>query len=108
MSNPTYQYLRAQQWILIRSENIDNPILLFVHGGTGTSQPALKYFDFLKAPSKTLYWFENSAHLPNTEERELFNKILYEKILSMINMNDSKHIEKADTVNQCVTESDIH
>lgn len=26
------------RWIMIRSENIDNPILLFVHGGPGTSQ----------------------------------------------------------------------
>ena len=41
------------QWIMIRSENIDNPILLFVHGGPGTSQltqmknntkPIEKYF----------------------------------------------------------------
>ena len=31
----------SEQWVLIRSENIDNPILLFVHGGPGTSQLTL-------------------------------------------------------------------
>jgi len=31
----------SQQWILIRSENINNPIILFVHGGPGTSQLTL-------------------------------------------------------------------
>lgn len=40
-----------------------------------------KYFETLKAPEKHLCWFENSSHLPNTEERDLFNKILVEKIL---------------------------
>jgi pimeloyl-ACP methyl ester carboxylesterase len=31
----------TQQWVLIRSENITNPIVLFVHGGPGTSQLTL-------------------------------------------------------------------
>jgi pimeloyl-ACP methyl ester carboxylesterase len=31
----------ADQWILERSENIDNPIVLFLHGGPGTSQLTL-------------------------------------------------------------------
>jgi pimeloyl-ACP methyl ester carboxylesterase len=43
----------TQQWILIRSENATNPVVLFVHGGPGTSwltlmrkntQPLEKYF----------------------------------------------------------------
>ncbi len=37
-----------------------------------------KYFQHLKAPRKQLVWFENSAHLPNTEEREKFNAFLLE------------------------------
>ena len=28
----------AEQWLLERSQNVENPILLFVHGGPGTSQ----------------------------------------------------------------------
>jgi pimeloyl-ACP methyl ester carboxylesterase len=31
----------TRQWVLIRSENITHPLLLFVHGGPGTSQLAL-------------------------------------------------------------------
>jgi hypothetical protein len=31
----------AQQWVLIRSENVANPVVLFVHGGPGTSQLTL-------------------------------------------------------------------
>ena len=31
----------TQQWILIRSENVANPVVLFVHGGPGTSQLTL-------------------------------------------------------------------
>ena len=43
----------TQQWILIRSESATNPVVLFVHGGPGTSwltlmrkntQPLEKYF----------------------------------------------------------------
>jgi len=31
----------TQQWILIRSENVANPVVLFVHGGPGTAQLTL-------------------------------------------------------------------
>jgi pimeloyl-ACP methyl ester carboxylesterase len=43
----------TRQWILIRSESVTNPVVLFVHGGPGTSwltlmrkntQPLEKYF----------------------------------------------------------------
>jgi pimeloyl-ACP methyl ester carboxylesterase len=45
------------------------------------SSIADKYFQFIKAPSKELIWFERSAHMPNSEERDLFNKIMAEKVL---------------------------
>ncbi|MCX6556632.1 MAG: alpha/beta hydrolase [Candidatus Aminicenantes bacterium] len=41
---------------------------------------AARYFAALKAPAKELIWFENSAHMVNSEERDLFNKILVEKV----------------------------
>ncbi len=43
-----------------------------------------RYFDALKAPRKELVWFEHSAHLPNTEEREKFNAFLVERVLPTI------------------------
>jgi pimeloyl-ACP methyl ester carboxylesterase len=35
-----------------------------------------KYFEALKAPRKQLVWFENSAHMPNTEEKDRFNEFM--------------------------------
>jgi pimeloyl-ACP methyl ester carboxylesterase len=41
---------------------------------------AARYYEALGAPSKQLIWFENSAHLPNAEERERFNQIMREDV----------------------------
>ena len=35
----------------------------------------------IKAPSKELIWFDQSAHLPNSEERDLFNQVMVAKVL---------------------------
>ena len=42
---------------------------------------AESYFDWIKAPSKELIWFDRSAHLPNSEERDLFNEVMVTKVL---------------------------
>ena len=42
---------------------------------------AARYLDALRAPRKELVWFEDSAHLPNTEERGTFNAFLVEQVL---------------------------
>ena len=42
---------------------------------------AEQYFKDLEAPSKTLIWFENSAHFPNIEEKDKFDEILINQIL---------------------------
>jgi pimeloyl-ACP methyl ester carboxylesterase len=47
-----------------------------------SAELAKKYFDSLKAPKKEFIWFEKSAHAPNGEEPDKFNKILIEKILT--------------------------
>jgi pimeloyl-ACP methyl ester carboxylesterase len=44
------------------------------------SEISAEYFEALSAPSKELFWFERSAHLPNTEERDLFNRILIDGV----------------------------
>jgi pimeloyl-ACP methyl ester carboxylesterase len=45
------------------------------------SDNAARYFDSLKAPSKELIWFEESAHLPNSEQRAEFNRIMIERVV---------------------------
>ncbi|MFH2107430.1 MAG: alpha/beta hydrolase [Chrysiogenia bacterium] len=45
------------------------------------SEISARYFAALKAPAKELIWFENAAHMVNSEERELFCSILVEKVL---------------------------
>ncbi len=44
-----------------------------------------RYFEALRAPRKELVWFEDSAHLPNTEEREKFNRFLIEAVRPALN-----------------------
>lgn len=56
-------------------------ILMGRHDYNWPAELAKKYFDALKTPKKEFIWFEKSAHAPNGEEPEKFNKILIEKIL---------------------------
>lgn len=39
-----------------------------------------RYFEALEAPRKQLLWFESSAHLPNTEEKDKFNRFMVETV----------------------------
>jgi pimeloyl-ACP methyl ester carboxylesterase len=65
---------------------LDVPVwfMLGRHDYEAPFKVAEEYFSALIAPSKTLCWFENSSHMPNTEERELFNEILIEKVLPVV------------------------
>ena len=42
---------------------------------------AERYFHAIRAPGKELLWFEQSAHLPNSEQRDLFTSRMVEKVL---------------------------
>jgi pimeloyl-ACP methyl ester carboxylesterase len=42
---------------------------------------AARYLEALRAPHKALVWFERSAHLPNAEEPDRFNRLLVEEVL---------------------------
>lgn len=44
------------------------------------SEIAERYFNAIKAPSKELIWFEKSAHMVNSEERDKFNRIFIDRI----------------------------
>jgi pimeloyl-ACP methyl ester carboxylesterase len=41
----------------------------------------VEYLKILKAPTKEIVWFENSAHHPNIDEPDKFQKVLIEKVL---------------------------
>ena len=43
-----------------------------------------RYFEALQAPRKQLVWFERSAHLPNIEEGEKFNRLLVDAVLPAV------------------------
>jgi len=72
--------LKVPVWFMLGRHDYEVPSVL-----------SAKYFEVLKAPEKTLYWFENSAHLPNTEERDLFNQILIENILPSVRPDNIKN-----------------
>ena len=73
--------LNVPVWFILGRHDYEVPSVL-----------SAQYFDYLKAPYKKLYWFENSSHLPNTEECELFNQILVDKILPTIKLSEGKSL----------------
>ena len=62
---------------------INVPVFLMEgrHDHECPSEIAERYFSQLRAPAKKLIWFNQSAHLPNAEERDLFTKIMVEEVL---------------------------
>ena len=52
------------------------------HDYNWSAELAKQYFDHLKAPQKEFIWFEHSAHAPNGEEPNKFNRLLIDKIIS--------------------------
>lgn len=53
----------SKQYVLIRGKNLDNPVLLFLHGGPGASATALlrKYNEPLEAHFTVVYWDQRNA-----------------------------------------------
>ncbi len=51
------------------------------HDYEAPSVLAERYFEMLKAPRKTLIWFERSAHFVNTEEADSFNRFFVDRLL---------------------------
>lgn len=61
--------LEVPVWFLLGREDFVTP-----------SEIAVRYFDKLEAPRKTLLWFEHSGHSPPFEEPGRFNAILNEQV----------------------------
>lgn len=78
--------------LLERAPELKVPVFLmegrFDH--EAPAELAARYFEALRAPAKELIWFERSAHLPNTEERDLFNRIMVEKVLPIAARQDAR------------------
>jgi pimeloyl-ACP methyl ester carboxylesterase len=62
--------LQVPVWFMLGRHDYEVPSVL-----------SARYFEALRAPRKTLYWFEHAAHFPNTEEWERYTKILIEEVL---------------------------
>ncbi len=58
--------------------HLDVPIVMVQgrHDQVAPGEAAQRYFDVLDAPSKSLVWFENSAHTPQLEEPDGFRDLL--------------------------------
>ena len=71
-----YQWLVSDKHVAdalaldLRVPKLDCPLILFAgrHDINVNSQVAAEWFATVQAPSKQFVWFENSAHLPMTEE----------------------------------------
>lgn len=61
--------LEVPVWFLLGREDYVTP-----------SELAVRYFDKLEAPGKTLLWFEHSGHSPPFEEPDRFNAILTQQV----------------------------
>lgn len=65
-------------------KSVDVPVYFFegINDYEAPFELVKEYFDILKAPSKELIWFENSAHFPFYEEPQKFNDMMINKVLS--------------------------
>ncbi len=58
--------------------------LLGHHDRVAPCALAAAYLERLSAPYKKIVWFENSAHNPNYEEPEKFNRVILEEVFAAI------------------------
>ena len=67
------------------AKELDVPVFFFAgrHDYNTPFELVEEYFEVLEAPSKEIVWFENSAHSPNEEESDRYQKVLIERILPL-------------------------
>jgi pimeloyl-ACP methyl ester carboxylesterase len=71
-------------WDLLQQVPVLEVPALFLHGRCDRVTPTelvQEYFELLRAPRKTLIWFEHSGHCPLFEEPGRFQRVLIEQVL---------------------------
>lgn len=63
------------QFVSIRAEKENAPLLLYLHGGPGDAALPL-VMKYNKMLEQQFYWFEKSCHFPQWSESERFNTLL--------------------------------
>lgn len=68
----------------ISAQRIDVPVYLVTgrHDYNVPFELTEEYYNKLVAPRKKLIWFEKSAHMPNFEEPDKFNRLMIDTVLS--------------------------
>lgn len=76
----------AQNSLIDLAPKLDVPIFIFQgkYDYATTHNQAKIFFDEIEAPSKKFYTFDNSAHSPFLEEKELFYNIIKKDILGSL------------------------
>lgn len=79
----TTEFLKSNLFKIVKK--LDVPVYFFLgrHDYQIPSIVAEKYFNYLKAPQKTLVWFEKSVHCPCFEESNKFNQLMTQKVLNI-------------------------
>jgi pimeloyl-ACP methyl ester carboxylesterase len=72
--------LEAANFNEVRSTSFPVVLLLGRHDYTTPSEVAARWLERLRAPDKSVIWFENSAHLVQIEEPGRFLVALVERV----------------------------
>jgi len=85
------------------------PVSFFVgrHDYTTPFQLVASHFECLRAPSKNLVWFENSAHMPNLEEPDKFQRELV-ALAQALHLDEATDLPRSPRVPASDTPSPRH
>lgn len=74
---------------------LDVPVYFFTgrHDYNTPFELVERYFEILEAPHKEIVWFENSAHMPNIEEPDLFQDTIIRNVLPDTQPGDRMMLE---------------
>ncbi|HSQ51971.1 MAG TPA: alpha/beta hydrolase [Nitrospiraceae bacterium] len=83
LSTPNAMWAEVSALNLVKAVPVlQVPVFFFIgrHDHVVASETSVAYFDMLTAPSKSLVWFEDSAHEPPVEEPAKFNAAMAELV----------------------------